>query len=78
MTAHTNEKVEHEENTYGSDQLFYSITVKPKEFWNQEDSITSLVVMKGFKRQLEAHTISREHRSLQVVASEQQSHAGSF
>lgn len=78
MTAHTNEKVEHEENTYGSDQLFYSITVKPKEFWNQEDSITSLVVMKGFKRQLETHTISREHRSLQVLASEQQSHADSF
>lgn len=32
-----------------SDQLFYSITVKPKEFGTQEDSITSLVVMKGFK-----------------------------
>ena len=28
---HANEKVEHEENTYGGDHLFYSITVKVLE-----------------------------------------------
>ena len=78
LTAYANEDTKCEENTYGSVELFYNFTVKHKELWNQEDSITSLVAMKGFKRQLEANMTSTEGRSLEVIAGEQRSQGGSF